>query len=132
MKIEVGKKYKERYGGEVYIVGKNPYGSGFVGVPNGQCHNEIYIYSENGAISDDGVLDESNCCDLIAEIKPKKKLEGFILLSDMGRSCGMGTTHTADNKEVLLEDGYFGKKIAILDLSKYDIWYEEGEGLEDE
>ncbi len=73
---------------------------------------------------------------IIAEIKPKRRLRGWVNVYEERMLGGIDqllqTSHAYAKKEVA--DKYRNKNfftIACLDLSKYNIEFEEGEGLDD-
>lgn len=118
-KESVGKRFKDKSGGELTVVGPHPYRKGIylVCAPGG----DVLLYKSDGAFCDDSNFWDRKF-DLIEEIKPKVKLRGWVnvhrdgscTVSDYPEAALMATRNTG---------------MATINLEDYNIEVEEGQGL---
>lgn len=119
MKIEVGKYYRCVYGDKIYIAGETPFNEMYPFIAVSETGVNIALLTADGKLYDD--IESESDWDVIEEIKPKRKLTGWM---NIYREGIKGFIH--ENK--VLADNHANNRIACIDLSKYNIEYEDGEG----
>lgn len=115
--LEIGKSYFSREGYEYEVVGYNNYlkntNDTVIAVMK---HNGIIVhYFTNGKF---GHKEINSSYDLIREIKSKKRLEGYL-------SVWKDNLATVTHWKTLPSKKYISEYTAIIDLSEYNIEYEE-------
>lgn len=127
VKLEVGKFYRDRDGIEWKVLGLHPYGHDVYGQRFVTCCPQVTPgWADVDWHYPDGRYfeDREHEWDLIKEVEPKKKLKGYLVVTDYG-----DVLYYRNKEDTSFQ---IRPKTAIIDLSAYDIEYREGDRLEDE